>query len=145
MWNPVLTIRNSGKLWKLSFPSKQNLLFLKENKEIVENQNEVTVLTITFQKVYLRIKFQNPITSIWSERMSCPTLKSIMKYRGHPNITAIQDAYKGNYFSVPLKRSISFGKSKASTKRKQFIMMIFLSNCWKKWWILCRIHLHFLQ
>ena len=31
--------------------------------------------------------------------MSCPTLKSIMKYRRHPSITVIQDAYKGSSFS----------------------------------------------
>lgn len=31
--------------------------------------------------------------------MSCPTLKSTMKYRRHASITAIQDAQKGSFFS----------------------------------------------
>ena len=31
--------------------------------------------------------------------MSCPTLKSVMKYRRHPSVTAIQDACKGSSFS----------------------------------------------
>ena len=34
-----------------------------------------------------------------SERMSCPTLKSIRKYGRHSCITATQDAYKGSSFS----------------------------------------------
>ena len=40
-----------------------------------------------------------------SEMMSCPTLKSIMKYRKQPGITAIQDAYQGSpfYYSVLAK------------------------------------------
>ena len=52
--------------------------------------------------------------------MSCPTLKSIMKYRRHPSITAIQNAYKGSSFSfstvekVDVTREIqNFSKKKA--------------------------------
>ena len=40
--------------------------------------------------------------------MSCPTLKSIMKYIRHPSITAKQDAYKGSsfYFSTVEKLDV---------------------------------------
>ena len=31
--------------------------------------------------------------------MSCPTLKSIVKYRRHPGIATIQDVHKGSSFS----------------------------------------------
>ena len=57
-----------------------------------------TFLTITFQISSLQIPESNSIDPE-SERMSCPTLKSIMKYRRHPSITVIQDAYKGSSFS----------------------------------------------
>ena len=40
---------------------------LKENKKITENQMKLpTFLIITFQKLYLHFKFQNPVTSIRS-------------------------------------------------------------------------------
>ena len=40
--------------------------------------------------------------------MSCPTLKSIIKYIRHPSITAKQDAYKGSsfYFSTVEKLDV---------------------------------------
>ena len=54
-----------------------------------------------------------------SDSMFCPKLKSIMKYRRHPSITAIQDAYKGSSFSFStVERSMLLWKSKTSTKRK---------------------------
>ena len=68
---------------------------LKENKRIVENQNEVAyIFSDYFSKVVslLQIPESNNIDS-QSEWMSCPTLKLVMKYRRHPSITAIQDAY----------------------------------------------------
>ena len=67
----------------------------------------------------LRIPESNNIDP-QSERMPCPTLKSIMKYRRHPSITAIQNAYKRSSFSfstvekVDVTREIqNFSKKKA--------------------------------
>ena len=37
--------------------------------------------------------------NLHSQRISCFTSTSVIKYRRHPSITAIQDAYKGSLFS----------------------------------------------
>lgn len=43
---------------------------LKDNKKIVKNQNKVAnIFTITFQKCYLRVKFQSPTKLI--RRLRC--------------------------------------------------------------------------
>ena len=51
--------------------------------------------------------------------MSCPTLKSIIKYRRHPIITVIKEAYKGSsfYFSATDKVD-AISKIKKIIKRK---------------------------
>ena len=51
--------------------------------------------------------------------MSCPTLKSIMKYIRHPSITAKQDAYKGSsfYFSTVEKLDVTRGIKNLSKKK----------------------------
>ena len=95
---------------------------LKDNNKIVESQNwPANIFNDYFPKILsvLRIPESNNIDP-QSERMSCPTLKSIMKYRRHPSITAIQNAYKGSSFSfstvekVDVTREIqNFSKKKA--------------------------------
>ena len=59
-----------------------------------------TIFNDYFSKIVssLQIPESNNIDPQY-EIMSCPTLKSIMKYRRYPSITAIQDAYKGSSFS----------------------------------------------
>ena len=51
--------------------------------------------------------------------MSCPTLKSIMKYIRHHSITAKQDAYKGSsfYFSTVEKLDVTRGIKNLSKKK----------------------------
>ena len=59
-----------------------------------------TIFNDFFSKIVssLQIPESNNIDPQY-EIMSCPTLKSIVKYRRYPSITAIQDAYKGSSFS----------------------------------------------
>ena len=51
--------------------------------------------------------------------MSCPTLKSIIKYIRHPSITAKQDAYKVSsfYFSTVEKLDVTRGIKNLSKKK----------------------------
>ena len=51
--------------------------------------------------------------------MSCPTLKSIIKYIRHPSINAKQDAYKGSsfYFSTVEKLDVIRGIKNLSKKK----------------------------
>ena len=73
---------------------------LKDNNKIVERQNEVANNLIDFfSKIVsaLQILESNNIDP-QSERMSCHKLKSVIKYRRHPSITAIQNAFKGRSF-----------------------------------------------
>ena len=51
--------------------------------------------------------------------MSCLILKSIKKYRRHPSITAIQDAYKGGSFSFSTVEKVDIiRESKHLNKKK---------------------------
>ena len=102
---------------------------LKDNNKVVDSQNEVAnffndyLSKIVFS---LQIPESNNIGP-QSERMSCPTLKSVMKYRRHPSITAIQDAFKGSSFSFSTVEKVDVkGKPKTSAKRKRFRQKIFL-------------------
>ena len=101
---------DSKKFSKIFFPKSA---VLKENKKIVENQNEVAnIFNDFFSKVVLlfQIPESNNIDS------------SVMKYRRHPSITAIQDAYKRSSFSFSTVEKVDvITKSKTS-----FMMMIFL-------------------
>ena len=53
--------------------------------------------------------------------MSCPTLKSIMKYRRHPSITAIQDAYKGSSFSFSTVEKLDVIRAIKNLRKKKAI------------------------
>ena len=111
----TLSLQNiSGRLF-LSFVS----ITLKENKKIVENQNEVANI-LNCQHLppsSLQLLESNNIDP-QSEKMSCPTLKSIR----HPSITSVKDACKGSsfYFSTVEK------KSKTSANRKILLMGVSL-------------------
>ena len=51
--------------------------------------------------------------------MSCPTLKSIIKYRRHPSITVIKETYKGRSFSFSATDKVdAISKIKKIIKRK---------------------------
>ena len=109
---------------------------LKDNNKIVKIRNEVdNIFNDYFVKIVslLQIPEWNNIDPPY-ERMYWPTLKSIMKYRRHPIITAIQDPYKGrSSFSFSAAEKVDFiRESKSSAKRRRFRMMIFLSKYWKK-------------
>ena len=74
---------------------------LKENKKITENQNEVAnIFNNYFSKAAspLQVPESSNINPKF-ERVPCPTLKLIMKYRRYPSITAIKYAYKRSSFS----------------------------------------------
>lgn len=99
-------ITGTKKFWKtikFLFSNKKTpatSITLKRNRKTVENQNEVVnSLNDYFWNVVssFDIPESNNINT-QSESMSCSALKSIMKYRIHPSITAIQDAYQGNFF-----------------------------------------------
>ena len=80
-----------------------------------------TFLMITLQKVSsLQIPESKNINP-QSEGMSCPTLKSIMKYRRHPSITAIQDAYKGSPFSFSTVEKIGVIREIKNLSKKKAI------------------------
>ena len=74
---------------------------LKENKKITENQNEVAnIFNNYFSKVASPLQVpESSNINPKSERVPCPTLKLIMKYRRYPSITAIKYAYKRSSFS----------------------------------------------
>ena len=65
----VKDITDNKKFWKTMKPLFSNKtksavsIILTDNGKIVENQRLPTFLTITFQKLHLRSKFQNQITS----------------------------------------------------------------------------------
>ena len=98
-------ITDKKKFWKIIKPlfsdkTKSAVsITLKDNNKIVESQNKVAnIFNDYFSKIVslLQILESNNI-DLQSERMSYPTLKSIMEYRRHPSITTIQDAYKGSF------------------------------------------------
>ena len=74
---------------------------LKDNNKIVERQNEVANNLIDFfSKIASALQILESYNiDPQSERMSCHKLKSVIKYRRHPSITAIQNAFKGRSFS----------------------------------------------
>ena len=53
--------------------------------------------------------------------MSCPTLKSIMKFRRHPSITAIQDAHKGSTFSFSTVEKVDVIREIKNLSKKKAI------------------------
>ena len=91
----VKDITDNNKFWKTikpHFPDKTRSAFsitLKENKKIVENQNEDVNI---FNDYFLNVvsSFQIPGSkniNVQSEGMPCPELNSIMKYRRHSSNT----------------------------------------------------------
>ena len=96
----VKDITDNKKLWKTikslySNKTKSVASIALKNNKIVESQNEVgNIFNDYFSKIVslLQISESNNIDPL-SEMMSCPTLKSILKYRKHPSFTAIQGAY----------------------------------------------------
>ena len=83
--------------------------FYHLNKKIVENQNEVANI-LNCQHLppsSLQLLESNNIDP-QSEKMSCPTLKSIR----HPSITSVKDACKGSsfYFSTVEKKIKNLSK-----------------------------------
>ena len=95
-------ITDNKKFWKtikslFSDKTKSAVsITLKENNKIVESQNKkvANIFKDYFSKVAssLEIPESNNIHP-HPEKMSYSTLKSTMKYKRNPNITAIQDAY----------------------------------------------------
>ena len=71
-----------------------------ENRKIAENQNNIAnILADYFPNA--ASTFRIPKSSNINprcERISCPTLKFIMRYRRHPNIRETEDAYQGSSF-----------------------------------------------
>ena len=53
--------------------------------------------------------------------MCCPTLKSRMKYRRHLSITAIQEAYKGSYFSFSTVEKVDVIREMKKLNKKKAI------------------------
>ena len=120
---------------------------LKENKKITENQNEVAnIFNNYFSKVASPLQVpESSNINPKSERVPCPTLKLIMKYRRYPSIIAIKYAYKRSSFSFStvdkvdvireikklnkkkaiLNDSISF---KISKENVNFLILIFYNN-----------------
>ena len=120
---------------------------LKENKKITENQNEVAnIFNNYFSKVVSSLHVpESSNINPKSERVSCPTLKLIMKYSRYPSIIAIKYAYKRSSFSFStvdkvdvireikklnkkkaiLNDSISF---KISKENVNFLILIFYNN-----------------
>ena len=92
----VNIIADRKKFWKSIKPlyidkiKSSVSITLKKDKKIIGNQNEVANI---FNDYFSKVVFQKS-TNVLS------TLKLIMEYRGHPSITAIQDAYKGSCFSL---------------------------------------------
>ena len=98
----VKNISDYKKFWKTIKPlfsdktKSTAFITLKDTNKIIESQNEVVnIFNDYFSKIVsaLQISESNNIDP-QSERMSCPTLKSIIKYRRHPSLAAIQNAYK---------------------------------------------------
>ena len=90
-------ITDNKEFWKTIKPLLSNktksavFITLKDNNKIVESQNEVAnIFNYYFSKIVfsLEIPESNNIDP-QSERMSCPILKSMTKYRKHSSITAI--------------------------------------------------------
>ena len=123
----VKDITNNKKFWKTIKPlfsdkTKSAVsIALKDNNKIVGSQNEVAnIFKDYFSKIVssLQVPESNNIDP-QSERMSCPTLKSIMKYRRHPSIIAIQDVYKGSSFSFSTVEKVDLiRKIKKPSKKK---------------------------
>ena len=98
----VKNISDYKKFWKTIKPlfsdktKSTAFITLKDSNKIIESQNEVVnIFNDYFSKIVsaLQIPESNNI-DLQSERMSCPTLKSVIKYRRHPSLAAIQNAYK---------------------------------------------------
>ena len=99
-----LNVENSDykKFWKTIIPlfsdktKSTALITLKDSSKIIESQNEVVnIFNDYFSKIVSALQIpESNNKDPQSERMFCPALKSIMKYRRHPSIAAIQNAYK---------------------------------------------------
>ena len=77
-----------------------------------------TFLMITFQNC---IFAPNSSINTSTDSMSCPTLKSIIKYRRHSSITSLQDAYKGSSFSFSTVEKIDVIREIKHLSRKKVI------------------------
>ena len=96
---------------------------LKGNNKIVESQNEVpNIFNDYFSKIVSLLQIpESNIIDLQFERMSCPTLKSIMKFRRHPSITAIQDAHKGSTFSFSTVEKVDVIREIKNLSKKKAI------------------------
>ena len=99
-----------------------SFLGLKDNIKIVESQYEVaSIFNDCFSKIasLLQIPESNNI-DLKSERMSCPTFKSIMKYRRHPSIRAMQDVDKESSFSFSTVEKVNVLKEIKNLSKKKY-------------------------
>ena len=121
----VKDITDNQKFWKTIKPlflDKAKLavsITLKDNNKIVESQNEVAnIFNDSFSKIVssLQIPESNNF-DLQSERMSCPKLKSIMKYRRHPALQQYKMHIKEvPFLSVLLERSMLLRNQKLHQK-----------------------------
>ena len=118
---------DNKKFWKIIKPLFSNKtksavsITLKDNNKIVESQNEVAnIFKDYFSNTVSSFQIPEPNNiDPQSERMSCPALKSIMKYRRRPSITAIKDAYKGSSFSFSIFEKVNvINETKNLSKKK---------------------------
>ena len=121
----IVILTDNKKFWKIikhlfSDKTKSDVsITLKDNNKIVESQNEVAnIFNDSFSKIVssLQIPESNNF-DLQFERMSCPKLKSIMKYRRHPALQQYKMHIKEVLFlSVLLERSMLLRNQKLHQK-----------------------------
>ena len=125
----VKNISDYKKFWKTIKPlfsdktKSTAFITLKDSNKIIESQNEVVnIFNDYFSKIVsaLQIPESNNIDP-QSERMSCPTLKSIIKYRRHPSLAAIQNAYKWSSFSFSTVEKVDLIREIKNLSKKKAI------------------------
>ena len=125
----VKNISDYKKFWKTTKPlfsdktKSTAFITLKDSNKIIESQNEVVnIFNDYFSKIVsaLQIPESNNI-DLQSERMSCPTLKSVIKYRRHPSLAAIQNAYKWSSFSFSTVEKVDLIREIKNLSKKKAI------------------------
>ena len=137
----VKDISNNKKFWKKIknlFPIKQNLILLSPliRKLLKIRMKLPTFLTITFQKLYICFKFQNPINYINAqcERVSYPTLKSVAKC--NPTLQQCKmHINKAPFLSVLLKKVTVIRETKNLNQKK--------ANLWQRYFCQFLRQIHF--
>ena len=106
----VMDIKDNKKFWKTVKPlfsdkSKSRItITLVEDGKIESNHKEIAG---TFNNYFAKVATSLEIPGFdsfdqHSENTSQPTLKTIVKYRKHPSITAINQAFPNKYFNFSI-------------------------------------------